>query len=44
VPTKPALSLFLLNWTGGKNMRNDSWIEIRARRDHSPVTVTGKTD
>jgi len=25
-------------------MMKGSWIEIRAGRDHSPVTVMGKTD
>jgi len=26
-----------------KNTAKDSWVEIRAGRDHSAVTITGKT-
>jgi len=29
---------------GEKNMLKGSWVEIRTGRDHSPTTVTGKTD
>jgi len=25
-------------------MIKGSWVEIRTRRDHSPITVMGKTD
>ena len=27
-----------------KNMTKSSWVKIRTRRDHSPITITGKTD
>jgi len=29
---------------GENNMMKGSWVEIRTGRDHSPVTVTYKTD
>ena len=29
VPTKAALSLALLSWTGGENITKGSWIKIR---------------
>jgi len=44
VPTKAALSLPPPNWTGQKNMTKGSCVKIRTGRDHSPVTVIGKTD
>jgi len=28
---------------GEKNMMKVSWVEIRTRRDHLPVTIIGKT-
>jgi len=43
VPTKAALSLPLLR-QGRENITKDSWVEIRTGRDHSAITVTGKTD
>lgn len=33
----------LLNRTGERNIRKGSWIKLRAKRDHSPVIVMGKT-
>jgi len=42
VPTKTALSLPLLNWTG--QGKYDERVEIRRGRDHSPITVMDKTD
>ena len=42
VPTKTALSLPLLSWTG--NRMKGSRVETRTGRDHSAVTVTDKTD
>jgi len=45
VPTKTALSLPLLSWAGEKgNMMKGSRVETRTRRDHSPTTVTDKTE
>jgi len=29
---------------GRENMPVGSWVEIRTERDHSPITVMGKTD
>jgi len=29
---------------GRENTMKGSWVEIRTRRDHSPITVTDKTD
>jgi len=43
VPTKTALSLPLLNWTGRENMMKGSRVKTRTGRDHSPITVMGKT-
>jgi len=42
VPTKTALSLSLLSWTGER--KYDERVEIRTGGDHSPITVMGKTD
>lgn len=44
VPTKVALSLPSSFGHQIENVMKGSWIEIRTCRDHSPVTVTGKTD
>jgi len=45
VPTKAGLSLLLLKWTGKKkNTVEGSWAKIKTGRDHSPITVTDKTD
>jgi len=44
MPTKPALSLPLLYWVGEKNTTKGSRVEIRRGKDHSAITVTGKTD
>jgi len=41
VPTKAALSLPLLSWTGERKY-NESL--VGRGRDHSLITVTGKTD
>jgi len=29
---------------GTENIMKGSWVEIRTGRDHSPVTITAKTD
>jgi len=43
VPTKIALPLPLLSWTGER--KYDERLEGRDKeRDHSPITVTDKTD
>jgi len=44
VPTKAALSLHFSAGQGRKNMTKGLWVEIRTGRDHSPITITGKTD
>jgi len=44
VPTKKALSFPSSAGQGKGNMMNGSGVEIRTGRDHSPITVTGKTD
>ena len=43
-PTKATLSLPSSAWQGRKNKKKSSWLKIRTGRDHSPITVTGKTD
>jgi len=40
VPTKAVLS----DWRGEENIMKLSWDKIRTGRDHSPITVTSKTD
>jgi len=40
---KPAVSL-LLTGQGRENIMKGSWVKLRTGRDHSPITVTGKTD
>jgi len=42
LPTKTTLSLPLLSWTGER--KYDERLEVRTGRDHSPITVTDKTD
>jgi len=44
LPTKAALSLPSLAAQGRENTTKGWWVEIRAGRDHSAITVTGKTD
>ena len=44
VPTKATLSLPSSTGQGRENKTKGLWVEIRTRRDHSPITVTGKTD
>ena len=44
VPTKAAVSLPLLSGQRRRNTVKGSWIEIGTGRDHSPITVTGRTD
>lgn len=43
-PTKAALSLSSGAGEGRENIMKESWAEIRTRRDHSPITIIGKTD
>lgn len=35
---------FLHSWTGKRNITKDSWVKIRTGRNHSLITVKGKTD
>lgn len=44
VPTKTALSLPSSGGQWRETVPKIPWLEIRAERDHSPVTATGKTD
>ena len=44
VPTNAALSLSSSAGQGGENIMKGSWVEIRTGRDHSAITITGKTD
>jgi len=44
VPTKTALSLPLLSWTGERKYDESLRVEIRTGRDHSAITVTDKTN
>ena len=44
VPTKATLSLPSSAGQGRENITKGSWVEIRTGRDHSPITVTGRTD
>ena len=44
VPTKAALSLHSSAGQGRENITKGSWVEIRTGRDHSLITVMGKTD
>jgi len=44
VPTKAALSLPSSTGQARRNIMKGSWVEIRAGRDHSPITIMGKTD
>jgi len=44
VPTKVVLSLLPSTGQGRKNMMKGLWIGIRTGRDHSQVTIMGKTD
>uniref|UniRef100_A0A663EPR8 GON-4-like protein n=1 Tax=Aquila chrysaetos chrysaetos TaxID=223781 RepID=A0A663EPR8_AQUCH len=44
VPTKAILSLPLLSWTGERKYNKELVGRDKDRRDHSPITVTGKTD
>ena len=44
VPTKAVLSLPLLSWTGERKYNKELVGRDKDRRDHSPITVTGKTD
>jgi len=46
VPTKAALSLPLLSWTGEKkkNASKGLWVNLRTRRDYPPATAMGKID
>jgi len=44
VPTKATLSLLSSVGQGRGNITKGSQVEIRTGRDHSPVTITGKTD
>jgi len=44
VLTRAALLFRLLNWTRERNMMKSLWVKIRTGRDHSPITIMGKTD
>ena len=44
VLTKAALSLPPLSWTGDRKYNKGLVGRDKDRRDHSPVTITGKTD
>lgn len=44
VPTKAALPLPSSAEQVRENRTKDSWVEVGTGRDHSPVTVVGKTD
>ena len=44
VPTKAALSLPLLSWTGERKYNKELVGQDKDRRHHSPITITGKTD
>jgi len=44
VPTKAALSLSSSSGQERENITKGSWVKIRTGRDHSPITVTNKTD
>jgi len=44
VPTKVALSLPLLNWTGKRKYDERLVGQDKDGGDHSRITVTGKTD
>jgi len=44
VPTKATLSFTSSTGQGRKAMTKGSSLKIRTGRDHSPITITGKTD
>ena len=44
VPTKASPSLLSAAGQGRENVTKGLWVKIRLGRDHSPVTVAGKTD
>jgi len=44
VPTKAALPLPSSAGKGRENITKDSWAETRTGRDHSLITITGRTD
>lgn len=43
-PLKPALPLPSSAGQGRGRIKKGLWVGIRTERDHTPVTVTGKTD